>query len=82
MKSPALLGLLLFASLDVVHGETAPCELIALKVASGFVAEEVFAGGDGGGSWSAMTVDDGGRFIISPQDEILDLLASLGFGAS
>jgi putative heme-binding domain-containing protein len=68
MKTPLLPGLLLFASLGLVHGESAaPSDLIALKVAPGFVAEQVFAGGPDDGSWSAMAVDPQGRFIISPQ---------------
>lgn len=69
IKRTALLGLIIFASLGVLRGETAPSAPIDLKVAPGFVAEEIFAGGEGDGSWSAMTVDDRGRFIISPQGD-------------
>ncbi|MSU50804.1 MAG: c-type cytochrome [Opitutus sp.] len=39
---------------------------IALNVAPGFTAEEIFAGGPKDGSWSAMTVDPRGRLVISP----------------
>jgi len=62
-------SLLLFAALGVLHCESAPSDRIALKVARGFMAEEIFAGHDGDGSWSAMTVDGRGRFIISPQGD-------------
>ena len=52
-----------------LRGESAPAEIIPLKVAPGFTAEQVQAGGEGDGSWSAMAVDPHGRFIISPQGE-------------
>jgi putative heme-binding domain-containing protein len=61
-----LIGLFCFASLGVLHGEPAS-DLIALKVAPGFVAEEVLAAGAEDGSWSAMAVDPRGRLVISPQ---------------
>ena len=67
MRTPILTGLLLFASLGVLRGESAPSDLIALKVAPGFEAEQVLAAGPNDGSWSAMAVDPRGRLIISPQ---------------
>ena len=67
MKTTALAGLLLFASLGLVRGEAKDSDLIALKVAPGFVAEQVLAAGPDEGSWSAMAIDPRGRFIISPQ---------------
>jgi putative heme-binding domain-containing protein len=54
MKSPAV-SLLVFASIIARSGAAAQ-ESVALKVAPGFIAEEIVAGRDGGGSWSAMTV--------------------------
>ena len=69
MKSRSLTGLLMFASLGMLHSETASSDRITLKVAPGFVAEEIFVAREGDGSWSAMTVDARGRFIISPQGD-------------
>jgi putative heme-binding domain-containing protein len=65
MKTPLLP--LLLASFAILHGASTDSDLIALKVAPGFVAEQVLAAGPGEGSWSAMAIDPGGRFIISPQ---------------
>jgi putative heme-binding domain-containing protein len=61
-----LIGLFCFVSLGVLHGEPAS-DLIALKAAPGFIAEEVFVAGADDGSWSAMAVDPRGRLVISPQ---------------
>jgi putative heme-binding domain-containing protein len=67
MKALSFPSLLLFASLGFLHAASPDSDLIALKVAPGFVAEQVFAGGPEDGSWSAMAIDPRGRFIISPQ---------------
>ena len=67
MKSFFLPSLLLCASLGLLHGDSADSDLIALKVAPGFVAEQVLAAGPEDGSWSAMAIDPRGRFVISPQ---------------
>ena len=67
MRTSILAGLLLFAWHAVLLAESSPPDLVALKVAPGFEAEQVLAAGPGDGSWSAMAVDPRGRLVISPQ---------------
>lgn len=57
-----------FAVLSALAGMLASAQpvAVALDVAPGFAAEEIFAGGPKDGSWSAMTVDPNGRLVISP----------------
>jgi hypothetical protein len=56
-KTTTLVALLL----ATLRCESETPDRIALKVAPGFAAEEIFAARESDGSWSAMTVDARGR---------------------
>lgn len=64
-------ALILSASLLSAHGSTLATNLTVLP---GFKAELVHTAQPGEGSWICMTVDDKGRFIISPEKTEAPLL--------